>query len=96
VADEPVVTDYPHDRLSRLADAMTAVLGRIPEVGDVRSVVLLNDRDNGASHLHGYPESPEGQALVFYDLAMFLAERGRALGMRVDILLDGQPVTGSG
>jgi len=51
--DGPVVTEYPHDRLSRLADAMTGALDRVPGTGDVRAIVMLDD---GGS---GHPVDPE-------------------------------------
>jgi hypothetical protein len=92
--DEPVVTGYPHDRLSRLADAMSDVLAREPGTGDVRAVVMLNDAENGCERPCNYPDPREGQrnGLLFVDTAMHLTEMGRALGMRVEILINGKKV----
>jgi hypothetical protein len=97
VADIPVVTTYPHDRLSRLADAMVKVLEQEPGAGDVRAVVMLNDADSGCVHPHGYPD-PEGRrnALLFIDTAVHLGEMGRALGVKTEILVNGRKVPSPG
>jgi hypothetical protein len=92
VPDDPLVTRYPHDRLSRLADAMTAVLGRLPEVGDVRAIVLLDDGEGGTVHPYGYPQPPEGQQVLFADLAQHLMSLGQVLGVEVTVRLDGYQV----
>jgi hypothetical protein len=93
VADSPVLTSYPHDRLTRLADAMTDVLGKIPGTDDVRAAVMLDDGEGGCIHPHNYPD-PEGRrnALLFIDTAAHLAEMGRALGVKVDLLVNGEKV----
>lgn len=54
-SDEPVLTNYPHDRLSRPADAMTEVLDLDPGAGDVRAIVMLNDAEDGCVHPYGLP-----------------------------------------
>jgi hypothetical protein len=91
MTDDPVLTSYPHDRLSRLADAMTDALDRVPGTDDVRAVVMLNDRETGCVHPHNYPEIEGKQnGLLFLDTAVHLREMGRALGMRVEVLINGE------
>jgi hypothetical protein len=91
MTDGPVLTSYPHDRLSRLADAMTETLKLTPGTDDIRAVVMLNDRETGCVHPHNYPER-EGQrnAMLFIDIVQHLTETGRALGMRVEVLVNGK------
>jgi hypothetical protein len=94
--DRPVVTHYPHDRLSRLADTMTETLARIPGTDDVRAVVMLNDGEGGCVHPHNYPDAEvQRNALLFLDVVEHPTETGRALGMRVDVLIDGKTVPGT-
>lgn len=91
--DGPVLTSYPHDRLSRLADAMTRALGKVPGTGDVRAVVMLSDGEGGCVHPHNYPgpaDRPNGLLLI--DTAAHLAKMGRALGLQVDLLINGKKV----
>lgn len=99
MTDKPVFTSYPHDRLTRLADAMTGALDKIPGTGDVRVVVMLNDAESGCEHAHNYP-GPAGvpNGLVFIDTAIHLAEMGRALGMKVEVFINGKkaPLPGPG
>ena len=91
MTDRPVLTSYPHDRLSRLAYAMTDALDLIPGTGDVRAVVMLDDKEGGCVHPHGYPDpEDERNAVLFVDTAIHLREMGRALGVRVDILINGK------
>jgi hypothetical protein len=89
--DRPVVTSYPHDRLSRLADIMTGALDGVPGTGDVRAVVMLNDRDGGCVYPHHYPDDETRRnALLFLDVVEHLVATGRALGVKVDVLIDGE------
>jgi hypothetical protein len=94
--DGPVLTNYPHDRLSRLADAMTDVLDLDPGAGDVRAVVMLDDGEDGCIHPHNYPD-PEGaaNALLFINVVTHLAAMGKALGVRVEVLINGEKVGAS-
>jgi hypothetical protein len=93
MTDGPVLTRYPHDRLSRLADAMTEALDRVPGTGDVRAVVLLDDGEDGCIHPHHYPD-PEGaaNALLFINVVTHLAAMGEAIGVRVEVLINGKKV----
>lgn len=93
MVSETTLTRYPHDRLIRLADAMTAVLERRPWAQDVRAVVLLDDADGGCIRPYNYPQPTDGgKSLVFVDTVAHLVEMGKALGLRVDILIDGEKV----
>lgn len=93
----PVLTNYPHDRLSRLAAIMTDALAGAPDAGDVRAIVMLDDGEGGCVHPHNYPD-PEGRrdAELFVDTVCHLQELGRALGVRVDVLINGKKVPGRG
>lgn len=93
----PVVTAYPHDRLSRLADIMTAALDSVPGTGDVRAIVMLHDAEDGCVHPHNYPEPVDARnALLFLHAAVHLTEMGRALGVKVEMLVNGKKVPGPG
>jgi hypothetical protein len=93
--DATVITSYPHDRLSRLAAAMTDALDKVPGTGDVRAVVLLDDGEGGCEHAHNYPkpvDRPNGP--LFVDTAAHLFEMGKALGVKVEVLINGKKVPG--
>jgi hypothetical protein len=91
--DGVVTTEYPHDRLSRLADLMTAALAAAPGTGDVRAVVMLSDREDRCVHPHNYPDPIDaGNALLFIDSAVHLMALGRALGVRVEVSVNGEKV----
>jgi hypothetical protein len=95
--DGPVLTRYPHDRLSRLADAMTDALDKVPGTGDVRAVVMLDDGEGGCVHPHNYPDPVDKRnALLFIDTYAHLAEMGKALGVKVEVLVNGKKVPGPG
>jgi hypothetical protein len=83
------VSDHPHDRLTRLADEMGKVLRK---TGDVRGLILLDDADGGCVHPVGYPGSVRGRAMLFVDTAVHLMAMGDALGMNVEILINGEKV----
>jgi hypothetical protein len=99
MSDGPVFARYPHDRLTRLASAMTDTLAATPGTGDVRGVVMLDDGDGGCVHPHGYPGYPapadkKATGPLFIDVTAHLVELGRALGVQVDILINGEKVPG--
>jgi len=89
--DEPILTNYPHERLSRLADAMTDVL---PDGSGIRAIVFIDDDNGGIVHPWGYPEPepPLVNSLIFLDAAAHLYDLGRALGFDVGIIINGQNV----
>jgi hypothetical protein len=94
--DKPVLTHYPHDRLSRLADAMTEVLDLDPEAGDVRAVVMLDDSKDGCIHPHNYPDPEDGgTGLLFVNTVTHLTAMGEAIGVRVEVLINGEKVGAS-
>jgi hypothetical protein len=84
-----VVSDYPHDRLTRLADQMGKVLRKAK---DVRGVILLDDADGGCVHPVGYPGGARGKGTLFIDTAVHLIAMGEALGMNVEIQVNGKKV----
>lgn len=95
MTDGPVLTSYPHDRLSRLAALMTGALDRAPGAGGVRAIVMLDDGEGGCVHPHNYPDD-EGRrnAELFVDTACHLTEMGKALGVTVEVLINGKKVPG--
>lgn len=96
MSDEPVLTDYPHDRLTRLADKMGKALASVPGTGDVRAIVLLNDADGGCVHAAGYPGDETARyALMMADTVEHMQALGQAVGARVDIFINGVLMPGS-
>jgi hypothetical protein len=93
--DGPVLTKYPHDRLSRLADIMTDALDRVPGTDDVHAVVILGDRNGGCFHHHNYPDRDGVPGRLFVDVAANLMQMGKALGVRVDVLINGRKAAGT-
>jgi hypothetical protein len=76
----------PHDRLTRLCDAMTATLEAHPEHGsDVRCVVFLHDAKRGGLQIHGYEtETPEEASIeavadLFLHLKAIFEAQGKTL-----------------
>lgn len=91
--DGPVVTNYPHDRLSRLADLMTDALDGVPGTGDVRAVVMLDGGEDACVHPHNYPDSEGARnALLFLNITVHLMAIGQGLGVEVDVLINGEKV----
>ena len=74
---------------------MSDALDKIPGTSDVRAVVMLDDGEGGCVHPHNYPEPVERQdALLFIDTAAHLVEMGKALGVKVEMLVNGKKVPG--
>ena len=70
----------PHDRLTRLCDAMTSTLVRHPEYGaDVRCVVFLQNDERGGLQLHGYNDDVEAVADVLLHLRAIFEANGKTL-----------------
>jgi hypothetical protein len=81
----------PHDRLTRLCDAMTRTLEVQDEYDEnVRCVVMLDDGSNGGIVLHGYED--DGQAAV--DMLMHLRAIFRANGGDLTIVPFGGSLLG--
>jgi hypothetical protein len=89
--DEPILTSYPHDKLSRLANEMTEVL---PDNSGIRSIVFIQDEDEGAAceHTFGYPDkSVKGVgAMIFVDAATHIRALGKGIGIDVRLLINGE------
>lgn len=79
--------DKPHDRLSKIADAIGNVLAGVP---DVRCVILMEDADGGCAHPVGYREGDTG--LLFTDVAAQLMSMADALGVDLGITLNGEVI----
>lgn len=76
---EPKRTTEPHDRLTRLAAAMTDALDVIPGTDGVRAIVMLREGNRAAAQLHGYDDDVEAIADVFEHLRAVFRANGRDL-----------------
>lgn len=68
--------DEPHDRLTRLCEAMTDALEAHPERGDEKCIVFLQSESDrrGGLQLHGYESDSEAMAdLIMHLTAIFKA-----------------------
>jgi hypothetical protein len=73
----------PHDRLTRLAAAMTDALEAHPEYAPtVKCAIFLDDGNRGGIQLHGY----EDDADAVVDLLVHLQAIFRASGKRLDVV----------
>jgi hypothetical protein len=81
---EPTRTEgKPHDRLTRMCDAMTNTLDTHPEHQDGdRAIVMLDDGTNGGIVLHGY----DNDIAAITDLLVHLRAIFRANGKDLDII----------
>ena len=75
---QPVVSDEPMDRLTRLCVEMTAPLEK-PENDDVKAIVFLNDARTGGIQLHGYDDSATAMAELFVHMKAMFASVGKDL-----------------
>lgn len=83
--EPPIVTNEPHDRLTRLCDAMTDALENHAEYSDeIRCAVFLSDGDKGGIVLHGYDEGDSMEAMV--DLFVHLRAIFRANGKDLEFI----------
>lgn len=64
MSDEKRTTE-PHDRLTRLCDAMTQTLEQHPERGEEKCIVFLQDSERGGLVLHGYDSDTEAMTDLF-------------------------------
>jgi hypothetical protein len=70
----------PHDRLTRLCDAMTAALEADPEYreGD-KAVIMLDDGSRGGIVLHGYDSDTDAMADLIMHLKAIFEANGKTL-----------------
>ena len=72
----------PHDRLTRICDAMTTALEAHPEYRDGdRAIVLLDGDGMGGIVLHGYDDTTEAIA----DLLVHIRALMRSVGKEMDV-----------
>lgn len=70
----------PHDRLTRLAAAMTDALDHHPEAaGDEKAIVMLDDGRRGGIHMHGYDDDLDAVAALFTHLQAILEANGKTM-----------------
>jgi hypothetical protein len=80
MADERKTVGQPHDRLTRMADAMTTAMERHPEYrkGD-RAILFLEDDDKGGIVLTGYDSDVDAMSSLFIHLKAIFKVNGREL-----------------
>lgn len=78
---DPIRSDEPHDRLTRLCAAMTDALDAHPERGDEKCVVFLQSEadQRGGLQLHGYDDDTEAIVDLFMHLRAIFASNGQEL-----------------
>lgn len=74
-------TEEPHDRLTRLCDAMTQTLDAHPERGDEKVAVFMDSPSEQRSGLvlHGYEEDSEAIAAVLLHLRAIFRANGKEM-----------------
>lgn len=72
-------TDGPHDRLTRLCEAMTDALDAHPERGEEKCIVFLQDAERGGLQLHGYEDETEAVVDLFIHLRAIFRSQGKEL-----------------
>lgn len=87
MADDPRRTEEPHDRLTRICDAMTKTLDMHPESRPTdKCMVFLQNGRQGGLVLHGYDDDSE----AITDLLMHLKAMMRANGKQLDFMFLGE------
>jgi hypothetical protein len=90
---KPSRSEEPHDRLTRLCEAMTDALEAHPEMSDeVKCVVFLQDGERGGLQLHRYDD--DSDAIV--DVLMHLRAIFAANGQRLEVFPMPHPIGGDG
>lgn len=80
MSDEHRSVDEPHDRLTRLCDAMIDALRAQPEVSDAdRCVIFLTDGDRGGAVLNGYDDDFVAMIDVFMHMRSVFRANGKDL-----------------
>jgi hypothetical protein len=83
MSDDPKVTyGAPHDRLTRMCEAMTAAMDAHPEAreGD-KCIVFLDDGKCGGIQTHGYPSTIDALADLLNHLVVLFAANGKTLSV---------------
>lgn len=80
MSEEPIGSDKPTDRLTRLCAAMTKTLDEQPEYGDdIKCIVFLDDGERGGLQLHGYENDLDALVDLFIHLKAMFAAQGKTL-----------------
>jgi hypothetical protein len=70
----------PHDRLTRLCDAMTGTLEQQAEyTADVKAVIMLDDGQRGGIVLHGYDDDTQAMVDLLMHLKAIFEANGKTL-----------------
>jgi hypothetical protein len=70
----------PHDRLTRICEAMTKTLESHPEhLREDKAIVFLDDGKRGGSVLHGYDEDMDAMVDLFMHLKAVFEANGKTL-----------------
>jgi hypothetical protein len=78
-ADVKRTEGEPHDRLTRLCDAMLDTLAAHPEVGDEKVIIFLQDGGRGGLVLHGYDEDTDAMVDLLIHLKAIFEANGKTL-----------------
>ena len=78
---DPIRSEQPHDRLTRLCAAMTDTLEAHPERGDEKCIVFLQSEadQRGGLQLHGYDDDTEAMVDLFLHLRAIFKANGKDL-----------------
>ena len=69
----------PHDRLTRLCDAMTEALEAHPERGEEKVIVFLQDGERGGLVLNGYEKDTDAMVDLLVHLRAIFRANGKDL-----------------
>lgn len=70
----------PHDRLTRITDAMTDTLDEHPEAtGEERCLVFLSDDEGGGIVMHGYEDDAEAITDILIHLKAIFEANGKEI-----------------
>jgi hypothetical protein len=80
MTEEPHRTEEPHDRLTRICDAMTNTFDAHPEhQSDDKCIVFLDGDNRGGLVLHGYDDDMEAMVNLFMHLRAVFRANGKDL-----------------
>ena len=79
MSDVTRTENSPHDRLTRLCEAMTDALEAHPERGEEKCIVFLDDAAGGGLTLHGYTDDTEAIVNLLGHLRAVFRANGKDL-----------------
>lgn len=78
MADPPRRTEEPHNRLTRICDAMTGTFDQHPEhQPDDKCIVFLNTNDQGGLVIYGYDDDMDAMTNLLMHLRAVFAANGK-------------------